>query len=94
MRRCICKYAINQLLFPSVAMGWVLPLLCNIYFIGKVCSVQASGILCNLEKIWLKYRLSFNFLKYTVFVMRGEKKSLKMSMLCYIMGSPGPVFLL
>lgn len=71
-------------------MGWVLPLLCNIYFIGKVCSVQASGILCNLEKIWLKYRLSFNFLKYSVYDERG-KKSLKMSMLCYIMGSPGPV---
>lgn len=48
-----------QILLPFCGMGWALPLFCNIYFIGKVCSLQASGILCNIEKFWPKYRFFF-----------------------------------
>lgn len=40
----------NTKLNPHVAIGWVLPLLYNVYLIRKVCSLQASVILCNIEK--------------------------------------------
>lgn len=72
----VCKKtAAPQIYLPCCGMGWVLPLLCNIYFIDKVCLLQAFGNLCHIEKFWPKYRFFFNFLKtHSLYDERGGKE--------------------
>lgn len=75
VRLQVCSKSVApQIHLPLCGTECVLLLLCNTYFIGNVCSLQAFGILRNVEKFWPKYGFFSNFLKCTVCMMREGKK--------------------